>query len=138
MECNKYCDSSGKIQKSSEPENTLFNFNNFSEKDGSQCHQHNGITLFDIKNTEIAQFSVVTPEQSKFIKPVDTPILSLIPEADPDLTIYLSELLKINKPEQQSNKFWFPTPKFPGNSDDHTPIQTRILKEMHDLKEKKN
>ena len=32
------------------------------------------------KNTQIAEFSVVTPEQSKFIKPVDTAILSMIPE----------------------------------------------------------
>ena len=31
------------------------------------------------KNTQIAEFSVVTPEQSKFIKPVDIAILSMIP-----------------------------------------------------------
>ena len=36
-------------------------------------------------NTRIADFSVVTPEQSKFIKPVDTAILSMSPEGDPDL-----------------------------------------------------
>ena len=34
------------------------------------------------KNSQIAQFSVVTPEQSKFIKPVDTAILSTIPQSD--------------------------------------------------------
>ena len=32
------------------------------------------------KNTQIAEFSVVTPEQAKFIKPVDTAILSIMPE----------------------------------------------------------
>ena len=37
------------------------------------------------KNTQIAEFSVVTPEQSKFIKPVDMAILSMIPEGNPDL-----------------------------------------------------
>ena len=37
------------------------------------------------KITQIAEFSVVTPEQSKFIKPVDMAILSMIPEGDPDL-----------------------------------------------------
>ena len=37
------------------------------------------------KNTQFAEFSVVTPEQSKFIKPVDMAILSMIPEGDPDL-----------------------------------------------------
>ena len=55
------------------------------------------------KNTQIAEFSVVTPEQSKFNKPVDTAILSMIPEADPDLVTYLTKLLRTNKPDQQNN-----------------------------------
>ena len=54
------------------------------------------------KNTQIAEFSVVTPEQSKIIKPVDMAILSMIPEGDPDLITYPTELLgtknQINKP----------------------------------------
>ena len=76
------------------------------------------------KNTQIAEFSVVTPEESKFIKPVDMAILSMIPEGDPDLITYLTELLRTNKPDQQTNTFWFPTPKNPGNTNEHTPIQT--------------
>ena len=92
------------------------------------------------KNTQIAEFSVVTPEQSKFIKPVDMAILSMIPEGDPDLITYLTELLRMNQQDQQTNTFWFPTPENPGNTEDHTPIQTRILKELCDLqlKEKLN
>ena len=85
------------------------------------------------KNTQIAEFSVVTPEQSKFIKPVDTAILSMIPEGDLDLVTYLTELLRTNKPDQQNNTFWFPTPENPGNTADHTPIQTRILTELCEL-----
>ena len=88
------------------------------------------------KNTQIADFSVVTPEQSKFIKPVDTAILIMIPEGDPDITTYLSELLKTNKTDQQNNTFWFPTPKNLGNIEDHTPIQTRILKELRELQQR--
>ena len=57
------------------------------------------------KNTQIAEFSVVTPQQSKFIKPVDMAILSMIPEGDPDLIIYLTELLRTDKPDQQTNIF---------------------------------
>ena len=57
------------------------------------------------RNTQIAEFSVVTPEQAKFIKPVDTALLSLIPEIDSDLTAYLKEFFRKNKPEQQSNTF---------------------------------
>ena len=88
------------------------------------------------KNTQTAEFSAVTPEQSKFLKPMDTAILSISPEADLDPTIFLSKLLRTNKPEQQSNTFWFPTPKKSGNIEDHTPIQTRILKELRELQEK--
>ena len=57
------------------------------------------------KNTQIAEFSVVTPEQSKFIKPVDMATLSMIPEGDPDLITYLTELLRTNKRDQQTNTF---------------------------------
>ena len=85
------------------------------------------------KNTQIADFSVVTPEQSKFLKPVDTAILSVIPEGDPDLVTYLTELLTTNKPDQQNNTFWFPTPENPGNTADHTSIRTRILTELCEL-----
>ena len=92
------------------------------------------------KNTQISEFSVVTPEHSKFIKPVDMAILSMIPEGDPDLITYLTELLRKNKQDQPTNTFWFPTPENPGNTEEHTPIQTRILKELCDLqlKEKLN
>ena len=85
------------------------------------------------KNTQIAEFSVVTPEQSKFIKPADTAILSMNPEGDPDLVTYLTELLRTNKLDQQNNISWFPTPENPGNTADHTPIQTRILTELCEL-----
>ena len=85
------------------------------------------------KNTQIAEFSVVTPEHSKFIKPVDTAILSIIPEGDPDLITHLTELLRTNDLDQQNNTLWFPTPENPGNTENHTPIQTRILTELCEL-----
>ena len=64
-------------------------------------------------------------------------ILSMIPQGDPDLTAYINEFLSTSKPEQQDNTFWFPTPENPGKLEDHTPIQTRILKELNELKDKK-
>ena len=79
---------------------------------------------------------MVIPDQSKYIKPVDMAILSMIPQDDPDLTAYLNELLRTSKREQQDNKFWFPTPENPGKSEDHTPIQTRILEELNELEDK--
>ena len=63
-------------------------------------------------------------------------IFSMIPQGDSDLTAYLNELLRNNKPEQQDNTFWFPTPEKPGKPEDHTPIRTRILKELNELKDK--
>ena len=88
------------------------------------------------KHTEIAEFSVVTPEQSNHIEPADMAILSMNPQDDPALTAYLNELLRTSKPEQQDKAFWFPTPENPGKPEDHTPIQTRILIELNELKDK--
>ena len=63
-------------------------------------------------------------------------ILSIILKDDPDLAAYLNELLRTSNPEQQDNTFWFPTPEKPGKPEDHTPIQTRTLKELEKLKDK--
>ena len=90
------------------------------------------------KHTQIAEFSVVTPEQSKHIKTAEKAILSMIPQGDADLTAYLNELLRTKKPEQQDNMFWFPTPENPGKPENHTPIQARIPKELNEQKDKEN
>ena len=60
----------------------------------------------------------------------------MIPEGDPDLAAQLSELHRSNKADQQNSAFWFPTPKNPGNAEDHTPNQTRILKELREMHQK--
>ena len=57
------------------------------------------------KNTQVAEFSVVTPEHSKHNKPVDMAKLGMIPQSDPDLTAYLNEFLRTNKPEYQNDTF---------------------------------
>ena len=88
------------------------------------------------KNIQFAKFSVVTPEQSQHIKPVDMPIFSMIPQGDADLTAYLNDLLRTNKQEQQNNTFWLPTAENPGKPEDHTLVQTRILRESIELKQK--
>ena len=85
------------------------------------------------KNAQIADISVVTPEQSKLIKQVDTANLSVIQ----DLTFYLSELIRTIKPKQKNNTFCFSTPKNPAEFEDHSPIQTRILKQLNELMEEK-
>ena len=87
------------------------------------------------KHTQIAEFYVVTPEQTKHIKPVDTAILSRIPQGDPDLSAYLKAILRTDKHGQSNSTFWFPTSENPGKLEDHTPIETRILKEIIELKD---
>ena len=76
------------------------------------------------------EFSVVTLEQSKFIKMADTAVLSMIPKSEPGLTICLNDLLRTNKPEQQNNTFWLSTRKISVKTEDHTPFQIRILREL--------
>ena len=51
----------------------------------------------------------------------------MISEGDPELTMYLNEELRINKPEEQSNSLWFPTPENPGTIEDHTPKKKNII-----------
>ena len=74
----------------------------------------------DAKN---AEFSVLTPEQSKFDELVDTAIISIISEGDLDQTTFLNELPWTNKPEQQSQTFWFATPENLGKIEGHTLIK---------------
>ena len=50
------------------------------------------------RNTQIAEISVVTTEQARFMEAMDMTILSMIPEGESDLTEYLNDLLRTNKP----------------------------------------
>ena len=97
--------SSGKIYVSSK-------FANITLRDKNNCQNYSSRVSNTIespysinKNTQFAEFSLVTPEQSKFIKPVDTAFLSVITEGDRDLTTYLTNLLGTDKPEEQNNTF---------------------------------
>ena len=47
--------------------------------------------------------------------------------------MYVNELMKANETEHGDENFWFPTPENPGNEEEHTPIQRRILKEIREL-----
>ena len=89
------------------------------------------------KITQIAELSVVIPAQSNYMKLVYMASLSLIPQCYPDLTAYVHEILTANNPEQQNNTLWFPTLENPGEPEDHTPIKTRTLGKLNELKEKK-
>ena len=88
------------------------------------------------KGLHIANFSVLTPEQMKHVKPID-PVSTwhLLNENEEDAIYYVSSLLKANRNNDQYEQYWFPTPENPEDEDSHTPIQRRILQELRNLQE---
>ena len=88
------------------------------------------------RGSHIANFSVLTPEQMKYDKPIDPvttwPLLQDNPEKATD---YASSVIKSPKNEDDKENYWFPTPEDPGDPQLHSPIQQRILKELHNLQE---
>ena len=86
------------------------------------------------KGTHIANFSILTPEQTKHIRPVNpTSVRQLLNNSRDDAVHYINSLLKTSKDSEANETYWFPTPQKPGNEKEHTPIQTRILKELREL-----
>ena len=80
------------------------------------------------KGLHIANFSVMTPEQMKYVKPVDpASTWHLLQNDQEQAAHYVSSLIKTNRNPQNSENYWFPTPENPGNPEEHTPIQKRIL-----------
>ena len=88
------------------------------------------------RGSHIANFSVLTPEQLKYVKPID-PVTTwhLLQDNPENAVYYASSLIKSPKTEDNSENYWFPTPEQPGDPQTHTPIQQRILKELRNLQE---
>ena len=83
-----------------------------------------------------ANFSVMTPEQMKYVKPVDPASTWYLLQNDQEQAVhYVSSLIKTNKYPQNFENYWFPTPENPGNPEEHTPIQKRILRELQALQD---
>ena len=88
------------------------------------------------KGTHIANFSILTPEQTKHIRPVNpTSVRHLLNNSHDDAIHYINSLLKTSKDDKVNETYWFPTPQNPGNETEHTPIQTRILNELRELEQ---
>ena len=78
------------------------------------------------KGLQIANFSVMTPERMKHVRPTD-PVSTwhLLNENEEDAIYYISSLLKANRNNDQYEQYWFPTPENPGNEASNTPIQQK-------------
>ena len=86
------------------------------------------------KGLHIASFSVMTPEQMKYVKPVDpASTWNLLQNDQEQADHYVSSLIKTKNNSQNTENYWFPTPENPGNPEEHTPIQKRILRELQAL-----
>ena len=85
-------------------------------------------------DTHLADFRVLTPEQLKYIKPINPSMLTFIMHQHTEVTdVYLNELLKVNNGEDKTEQFWFPTQEQPGDPTTYTPIQKRIFDELVEL-----
>ena len=86
------------------------------------------------KGTHMENFSILTPEQTKHIRPVNpTSVRHLLNNNHDDAVHYINSLLKTSKTDEANETYWFPTPQKPGNDREHTPIQTSILNELREL-----
>ena len=88
------------------------------------------------RGSHVANFSVMTPGQMKYVKPID-PVTTwhLLQDNPENAAFYVSSLIKSSKPEDFRENYWFPTPEDPGDPQQHTPIQKRILTELLNLQE---
>ena len=87
------------------------------------------------KGLHIANFSVMTLEQMKYVKPVDPASTWHLLQNREQAARYVSSLIKTNRNPPNSENYWFPTPENPGNPEEHTPIQKRILRELQALQD---
>ena len=87
------------------------------------------------KGLHIANFSV-TPEEMKYVKPIDpASTWHLLQQDQEQAAHYVSSLIKANKNPQNQVNYWFLTPENPGNPEERTPIQKRILRELQTLQD---
>ena len=150
-------------------DNILMPVNNFTDH---PCKPKKGL--------HVANFSVTTPEQTKYVKLVDgASTWHLLQNDQEQAAHHVSSLINTNKSPQNSENFWFPlqdttftnlksllnilkcstrefllvpnvlffvlllpmdyrwspSPENPRNSDEHTPIQKRILRELQALQD---
>ena len=91
--------------------------------------------LFTLKkNANVAEFTILSPQEAKQLHPLNSAALKVLAEDNTEQALeYVNELLKSSEKPQTTQNFWFPTPDNPGDPSTHTPIQSRILREIEEL-----
>ena len=78
----------------------------------------------------------MTPEQKKYVEPVDpASTWHLFQNDQKQAAHYVSSLIKTDNNPQNSENCWFPATDNPGNPDEHTPIQKKILRGLQTLQD---
>ena len=86
------------------------------------------------KNANVAEFTILSPQEAKQLHPLNSAALKVLAEDNTEQALeYVNELLKSSEKPQTTQNFWFPTPDNPGDPASHTPIQSRILREIEEL-----
>ena len=81
------------------------------------------------KVSHIATFSILTPEQAKYIETINLAPLHYLLDTNYDYAFqYVNSVLKMPKFGEPNETYWSPTPQEPGDETQHTPIQKRISK----------
>ena len=85
----------------------------------------------------IANFSILTPEQTKHIKAVKPfSVRDLLNHNHNGAIQYINGLLKTSKTEEVNETYSFPMSQSLGNEKENTPIQTRNLNDLRELEQK--
>ena len=88
------------------------------------------------RGSNIANFSVLTPKQMKYVKPIDPVTTWYLLQENLEIAAFCaSSLVKSAKTEEDKENYWFPTSEDPGDPQSNTPIQQRILKGLYNLQE---
>ena len=70
--------------------------------------------------TQVATFTVLKPEQMKYVKPVDPVSTWQLLQKNPEIAPhYASSLIKSTKPKDVKKNYWFPTPEDPEDPQHH-------------------
>ena len=72
-------------------------------------------------DTKIAELQILKSEETKMIRPVDIAALNLLTEHG-DVVTYINALMQVERPDDNEEKFWFPTSENPGNESELSPI----------------
>ena len=88
------------------------------------------------KEAHLVNFSILTPQQTKHIRPVNPiSVKHLLNNNHDDAIHYINSLLKTSETDEINEIFWFSMQQSPGNEREYTPVQTRILNELRELEQ---